>query len=121
MQRIIQINPMIDSYSFGKIVIDGREYTHNVIIYPDRIDSTWWRKEVHNLIKEDLLDVFEHAPDTLIVGTGADGKMRVPVETTDYIKTQGIELIVKATEDACNVYNDLMGKKKVVAALHLTC
>jgi len=30
----------IDSYSFGRIVIDGQVYTSDVIIYPDRVDAS---------------------------------------------------------------------------------
>jgi hypothetical protein len=28
---------MIDSYDFGAIVIDGKRYSSDVIIYPDRV------------------------------------------------------------------------------------
>jgi hypothetical protein len=38
---------MIDKYSFGSITIDGRTYDTDVIIYPERIDDRWWRKEGH--------------------------------------------------------------------------
>jgi hypothetical protein len=31
----------IESYSFGKITIDGELFTSDVILYPDRIDSNW--------------------------------------------------------------------------------
>jgi len=34
---------MIESYSFGQMVIDGQEYTSDLIIFPDRINSSWWR------------------------------------------------------------------------------
>jgi hypothetical protein len=111
---------MIDSYEFGRIRINGKEYTTDVIIYPNRIRSNWWRKQGHKLLKEDLEEVFEHAPEVLIVGTGAYGSMKVPEDTQRFIKSKNIELIVKKTKDACDIYNDL-NKKNVVAALHLTC
>ncbi len=34
----------ISDYSFGNITINGETYTKDVIIYPDRIFSLWWRK-----------------------------------------------------------------------------
>jgi len=40
---------MIEHYSFGRIVIDGKEYTKDLIIYPDKIRANWWRKEGHKL------------------------------------------------------------------------
>ena len=40
----------IDRYAFGNIVIDGKAYTKDVIIFPDRVYSPWWRKDGHFLI-----------------------------------------------------------------------
>ena len=112
---------MIDSYKFGEIVIDGATYTSDVIIYPDRVDYNWWRKEGHLLQKDDLSDVIKYEPEVLIVGTGDPGLMQVPEETTRFLKSKGIKLIVDNTENACKTYNELKKNKKIVAALHLTC
>jgi hypothetical protein len=45
---------MIDKYSFGRITIDSRLYDADVLIYPDRIDDHWWRKQGHRLQLADL-------------------------------------------------------------------
>ncbi|MFQ5909498.1 MAG: hypothetical protein ACE5IJ_02115 [Thermoplasmata archaeon] len=45
---------MIDSYEFGRIVIDGNEYRSDVIIDSDGVDAGWWRKEGHSLCAEHL-------------------------------------------------------------------
>ena len=112
---------MIDSYDFGKIVIDGKHFTSDVIIYPDRIDANWWRKEGHELHPEDLKEVVEEKPAVLVVGTGKWGLMEVLPETRDFLQSKGIKLIVEETDDACQAYNRLLGSERVVAALHLTC
>jgi len=36
---------VIDGYSFGRIVVEGKEYTSDLIIYPDHIQGDWWREE----------------------------------------------------------------------------
>ena len=36
---------MIESYDFGRIVIDGRKFASDVIIFLDRVDGNWWRKD----------------------------------------------------------------------------
>jgi len=36
---------MIDSYDFGRIVINARKFGSDVVIFPDRINGNWWRKE----------------------------------------------------------------------------
>ena len=112
---------MIEEYTFGKIKINGKIYTSDVIIYPDRVDDSWWRKEGHSLVPEDLEKVVKVKPNILIVGTGYSGLMEVPESTKKWIISQKIELIVQSTKKACDTYNKLYSSKKVVAALHLTC
>lgn len=112
---------MIDAYEFGRIVIDGKEFTSDLIILPERVDDTWWRKEGHNLNIEDLELVIRAKPEALVVGTGATGLMQVPDRTKHYIESKGIKLIVGSTGEACEQYNRLSRTAKTVAALHLTC
>lgn len=113
--------PMIDSYEFGAIVINGRRYSSDVIIYPDKIKDDWWRKEGHQLCINDLEDVTEENPDVIVVGKGNPGLMRVLPETEEYIKSKGIRLIIQSTREACKTYNQLSSSQKVIALLHLTC
>jgi hypothetical protein len=112
---------MIDFYEFGEIVIDGNRYTSDVIIYPSRIDSNWWRREGHQLSLSDLKDVLETRPEIIVVGTGSPGLMKVLPETEKHIKSKGIELIILPTKEACRTYNRLFTNKRVIALLHLTC
>lgn len=112
---------MIDSYSFGKIVVAGKTYTTDVIIYPDQVDSGWWRKEGHRLVLEDLAQVLAARPQVVVVGTGHSGLMRVSPEVERDLQKAGIELKVAPTSEACLIYNQLYSRKMVIAALHLTC
>lgn len=112
---------MIDSYDFGRIVINGRRYTTDLIVFPDRVKDGWWRREGHGLQIEDLDEVVQDNPEVLIVGTGYSGLMKVPAETREYVKSKGIELIAQRTAEACKTFNRLVKSKKIVAALHLTC
>jgi hypothetical protein len=112
---------MIDSYEFGSIAIDGRSYTSDVIILPERILDNWWRNEGHELCPADVWEVVQAKPQVLVVGTGYFGRMEVLSETKDYLAKQGIELRVEKTTEACRVYNRLSSSRKAAAALHLTC
>jgi hypothetical protein len=111
----------IERYSFGNITIDGKTYTSDVIIYPERVDSLWWRKEGHNLQAVDLKDVINAKPDILVIGTGAYGVMKVSKETTSYLESQGIKVQIDLTKNAVELFNKLQKDKIVIAALHLTC
>ena len=112
---------MIDSYSFGSITVDGKRYTSDVIIYPDRVDSSWWRKEGHNLCMEDLREVVQYRPEVLVVGKGKPGLMTVGADLVEQLAGLGIEVRSAPTAKAVELYNQLSPGKKVVAALHLTC
>lgn len=112
---------MIDSYSFGAITIDGRKYTADVIVYPDRIDAPWWRREGHRLDPADLQEALAAQPEVLIVGTGCYGALKVPPETAEFVRRQGVELVASRTGEAVQQYNALASTRRAVAALHLTC
>jgi len=111
----------IDSYSFGRIVINGKTHISDVIIYPGRVDASWWRKEGHLLQLADLAEALQAKPDVLVIGTGYFGVMRVPRDTIERIAGNGIMVKVERTTKAVEVYNELEGATTVIAALHITC
>lgn len=112
---------MIESYSFGRIVIDGRAYTSDVIVYPDHVQDDWRRKAGHRLDPDDLKGLLEQEARMVIVGTGSSGLVRVPPETLEFLESEGFEVLVQRTDQACETYNRLSEQGAVVAALHLTC
>lgn len=113
--------PKIDSYRFGKIVIDGQVYTKDVILLPDRVVGGWWRKEGHTLYLSDLKEILAVNPSLLIVGQGAQSRMRVSGEVEEALKDVGITLISLPTGKACEEYNQQSAETIIAAALHLTC
>jgi hypothetical protein len=113
---------MIESYNFGKIVINSEEYHSDIIIYKNNIYDKWWRKEGHNLCIDDIREIINKKPDVLIIGTGNFGLMKVSKELIENIKLSGIkQVIVKKTGDACTEYNNLYKNTNLIAAFHLTC
>jgi len=113
---------MIESYKFGEIIINGKEYSSDLIIFKEYIYDNWWRKEGHNLCIEDIKEIINKKPDILIIGTGNFGLMKVSKELIENIKMTGIgKIIIKKTGDACTEYNKLYKQKNIVAAFHLTC
>ena len=112
---------MIDSYDFGRVVINGKHYSNDLIIFRDKVRTSWWRKEGHRLHVEDLKDVLEAKPEVLVVGTGYSGLMTVPPETRKHVESEGIELITQKTAEACKIFNRIVKSRKAVAVLHLTC
>ena len=112
---------IIDSYHFGQIAIDGKKYSSDVILFPDRVQDIWRRNKSHELTLEDISEAINENPEVLIVGTGASGLMRVLPDVQKELEARDIKLIMEPTNEACDIYNQLSHSQKVVAALHLTC
>ena len=113
---------MINSYSFGSIIIDGRKYRSDVIIFPERVNSKWWRKSGHLLLVEDIQEIIKFKPKVLIIGTGSRGLMKVDEETKNRLESLGIGCIIKKTSEAVEEYNKISKEEElVVGAFHLTC
>ncbi len=116
--RKVKKKMKIEHYSFGNIVINGKSYSTDVIIFPNRVKSDWWREEGHRVSIVDLKEVIKKKPKKLIIGTGAHGMVVVPDETKEKLKEKGIDFEIVKTKEACELFNK---EKDVVAALHLTC
>lgn len=116
-------NLRIQDYSFGKIIVDGRLYQSDIIIYPDHIDDEWWRESGHYLNISDLPFLDKKPPEILIIGQGRFGLMKVSEELRGYLKENLIEYRIEKTAIAVDIYNSLWekGNRNIVAALHLTC
>ena len=112
---------MIESYGFGRMIIGGKTYTSDLIVSQDRIVPDWWRKSGHQLCLEDIQEILRLKPEILIVGTGALGVLKVQPNVSQHLRDLGIELIVKNTKKAVQIFNSLISRKNVVGAFHLTC
>ena len=113
--------PRIESYRFGQIVIDGRRYVRDVIVYLDHVDDRWWREEGHSVAPADVWEVVEARLQVLVIGQGAVGRMEVPDETMQMLETAGIQVIAEPTGQAWETYNRLREARRTVAALGLPC
>jgi hypothetical protein len=113
--------PKIEDYRFGQMIVDGRTYTRDLVLLPDRVMANWWRKEGHRLAVADMQAVIDAAPEIAVIGTGAYGLMKVPQETHRALMAAGIDLRVARTGDAWGVYNNLRERHATAGAFHLTC
>ncbi len=113
---------MIEDYGFGKIVINGKTYKNDLIIFEDHVEQQWWREKGHELNVNDIKEVVEkYEPVVIVVGTGKFGMMKVLPETKTYFESLDIQLNSHKTQKACDVFNNLSKKQKTLGAFHLTC
>ena len=110
----------LEGYRFGHVRVDGEEHTKDVIVLPDRVLPRWWRQDGHGLVMDDLADVIEDLPPTLVVGTGADARMVPDPNTIQELEGRGLSVEVLPTAEAVKRFGEL-DPATTAAALHLTC
>ena len=114
--------PVIESYSFGHMTIDGKSYSKDIIIFPDSIIlSPWWRSQGHRLEISDLEKLISMKPEVIIVGTGSSNLMQPSPELEELLAQRSIEFIAQPTGEAVQTYNSITKKKKTGGCFHLTC
>mgnify|MGYP005849800281 FL=1 len=120
---------MINGYKFGSIIIDGKNYNHDVEVRWTGEVLKWWRKESHVIDVEDVKRAVEEKPETIIIGNGESGVAEVTEEVQRFIKEKGIKLIIDKTEEAVKTFNIILEESKeeegkqrrIIGLFHLTC
>jgi hypothetical protein len=110
----------IEEYAFGRVLVDGEEHRRDLIVLPHRVVRAWWRREGHGLVLEDLEDVLDELPERLVIGTGADGRLRPDPAALDELRSRGVEVDAVPTGEAVRLFAQL-DPSRTAAALHLTC
>jgi hypothetical protein len=110
----------IRDYRFGHVVVDGEVHTRDVIVLPTRVVGNWWRKDGHGLVLEDLEEVIEELPERLVVGCGADSRMRPDARAVESLRDRGVEVEALPTPEAVLRFGEC-DPERTAAALHLTC
>jgi hypothetical protein len=114
---------MIEKCAFGLIVIDGRQYTSDLMIYPDgRIVDHWWRSQGHRLTSKDIAELIAAQPQIIVAGTGVSGQMRPDSRLATQLAEDGVLLMAEPNQQAMVLYNQKVEEGlNVGACFHLTC
>ena len=72
----------IDSFNFGFIVVDNKQYAYDVIILPDGTvkerDSRKGRLGSHSIARSEIEALTRLEPDMILIGTGVEGMAPSP-------------------------------------------
>jgi hypothetical protein len=111
---------------FGRIVVDGEVYDHDIVIYPSgKIGERkkWLSKKKHGtshkLDPDELGEYLTEDFDVLLVGTGAWGRLSLLPESRMLVKDKEIKEL--PTGKAAVLFNELTEKRRVLAIFHVTC
>jgi len=111
----------IDSFNFGFIVVDGKQYMCDVVILPDgRVterEPGRGRIGSHSITGSQLEPLKITNPEIIVVGTGMRGMAKLSEP-----RASDINIRVMSSQTAVEEFNKLAAEGKRVAALiHITC
>uniref|UniRef100_A0A8C5S7X8 Mth938 domain-containing protein n=1 Tax=Laticauda laticaudata TaxID=8630 RepID=A0A8C5S7X8_LATLA len=120
-------SPEIASLSWGRMTVRGCPTTYkDCKVWPGG-SRTWdWREtgteHVPGVQPADVKEVLEKGVKTLVIGRGMSEALQVPPATVEYLKKQGIDVMVLQTEMAVKEYNTLVSQGvRVGGVFHSTC
>jgi hypothetical protein len=110
---------------FGEVEVAGKRYDSDVVIEGGRVSRRRKRpsKAYRDRFGHTPLSAEEFLPwggPSLIVGTGADGRLPIMAEVYELAARRNVEIVAVPTETACRLIADLE-PGEVNAVLHVTC
>ncbi len=111
----------ITHYEYGKIVINEKEYTHDIVIWPDST-ITLGSDDMHALRLNDFEELFNSGIKKAVIGTGDEGKMAWDFSSKlkKAIKSKGIELVMMDTHELVVFLNNTK-ERNFLTFVHLNC
>jgi hypothetical protein len=111
--------------AFGEIEIDGRRFSHDVVIEDGRVRKRRKgpSKAYRDRYSHTPLSAVEDVPwsaSRLIVGTGASGQLPLMPGLLKEAERRGVEIVARPTAEACELITKEPGTG-FAAILHLTC
>ncbi len=111
--------PSIDSVKYGEVTVGGKTFYSDLVL--------WWDSAPRPLEKTHLLDlpllkrILKPGTESLVVGVGMEGTVRLALGVRKALEKKKIRLFVDRTENAAEIYNAFAYQgKKAVAILHVT-
>lgn len=114
---------MIEKYTFGTMVINGKSYTSDLLISSSSgIHPSWWRKQGHRVEVEDIETVLDENTAQVLLGQGQPGRMIASDRLKTYLAARKIQLFEEPTPAIVERVNVLLKTDdSFVAGFHLTC
>ena len=116
----------IDEPTFGSIVIEGKKYSRDILIFADgtvrKRKGGFLMFGRHEIKTRELEELSHGQPEVIVVGTGTDGAAHIAAEAEGWAKANSVSLLVQPSYDAIVRLNGLAEQKKKVAGLiHIAC
>jgi len=116
----------IDSFNFGFIVVDDKQYSQDVIILPDGTvkerTSGKGRLGSHSIARSEMETLAKSQPDVILIGTGVQGMARLARDAEFYLMEPDLNVTMMPSPQVVQKYNQhIEDGEKVAALIHVTC
>lgn len=116
----------INSFNFGFIVVDDKQYSHDIIIFPDGSvkdrDPARGRLGSHTISKNEIESLIKDPADVVLIGTGVQGMARLAHDAEHYMMEPDLNITVLPSSQIVKKFNQhIEDGEKVAALIHVTC
>ena len=116
----------IDSFNFGFIVVDDKQYSYDVVILPDGTvkerSSGKGRLGSHSIARSEIEALTKAQPDVILIGTGVHGMARLARDAEHYLMAPDLNLTLLPSPQIVRKFNQSIDEgEKVAALIHVTC
>lgn len=120
------MKPEINDTSFGSITVDGKKYSHDIVI---RLDGKVEKRKKklskekygtsHKLSLEEAKHIFEEGARQLIIGSGQTGYVELSDDAAQLFLDEECKVQLLPTQKAILAWNDADGQ--TIGLFHVTC
>jgi hypothetical protein len=120
------MQPRIDRTQFGSVTIDGKAFTHDVLI---RLDGQIKKRKKklskavygtsHTISLAEAKHLYQKGAARLLIGAGQYGTVALSQEATAYFQRHRCQVELLPTPEVIPAWNQAEGA--VIAMLHVTC
>lgn len=116
----------INSFNFGFIVVDDKQYAHDVIILPDGLvldrHPGKGRLGSHTITKSEIESLTREPVDAILIGSGVEGMARLARDAEHLMLDPDLNITMLPSPQIVKKYNQhVEDGDKVAALIHVTC
>lgn len=116
----------INSFNFGFIVVDDKQYSQDIIILPDGTvkerNPGKGRLGSHTISNSEIEELIKEHADAILIGTGVQGMARLARDAEHYMMEPDLNITMLPSSQIVKKYNQHIDDgEKVSALIHVTC
>jgi hypothetical protein len=118
-------SPKITKLSWGEVEVEGFGKFKDVKLYPGGARAWDWgetgTEHSPGVQLADVEELLDQGAEVIVLTLGVLGRLKVMAETVAEMEARGISLHIRKTNQAVEIYNQLVDDQAVGALIHSTC